>query len=142
MDFIIACSCPRRDGVMMTDTTGTIVDWNPAMERMTGWTRERGLWQRPVILKSGNMRRNFMSGCGNRSGPGIHLWNGSSIVVKTARSFWSGESVSPVKASDGTTQYFMAILTDLSELMNKCFGSPAPYRTSQTRRTIGRWDLA
>ena len=53
MDFYHRLFLSAQDGVMMTDTTGTIVDWNPAMERMTGWTREEALGQRPVILKSG-----------------------------------------------------------------------------------------
>ena len=34
---------------------------------------------------------------------------------KDGSEFLVWESVSPVKASDGSTQYFMAILTDLSE---------------------------
>ena len=45
MDFYHRLFLSAQDGVMMTDTTGTIVDWNPAMERTTGWTREEALGQ-------------------------------------------------------------------------------------------------
>jgi PAS domain S-box-containing protein len=115
MDFYHRLFLSAQDGVMMTDTTGRIVDWNPALERMTGWTREEALGQRPVILKSGKHSPEFYE----------RLWQsiraGQPFVErfvnrrKDGSEFLVWESVSPVKASDGTTQYFMAILTDLSE---------------------------
>lgn len=100
---------------MMTDTTGRILEWNPALERMTGWTREEALGQRPTILKSGKHPPEFYE----------RLWasirSGHPFVErfmnrrKDGSEFLVWERVSPVKAFDGTTQYFMAILTDLSE---------------------------
>ena len=115
MDFYHRLFLSAQDGVMMTDTAGRIVDWNPALERMTGWTREEALGQRPVILKSGKHSPEFYE----------RLWQsiraGQPFVErfvnrrKDGSEFLVWESVSPVKASDGTTQYFMAILTDLSE---------------------------
>jgi PAS domain S-box-containing protein len=115
MDFYHRLFLSAQDGVMMTDTTGTIVDWNPALERMTGWTREEALGQRPAILKSGKHPPEFYE----------RLWasirSGHPFVErfvnrrKDGSEFLVWERVSPVKASDGTTQYFMAILTDLSE---------------------------
>ncbi len=115
MDFYHRLFLSAQDGVMMTDTTGRIVDWNPALERMTGWTREEALGQRPVILKSGKHSPEFYE----------RLWQsiraGQPFVErfvnrrKDGSEFLVWESVSPVNASDGTTQYFMAILTDLSE---------------------------
>ena len=40
MDFYHRLFLSAQDGVMMTDTTGRIMERNPALERMTGWTRE------------------------------------------------------------------------------------------------------
>jgi len=115
MDFYHRLFLSAQDGVMMTDTAGRILEWNPALERMTGWTREEALGQRPVILKSGKHPPDFYE----------RLWQsiraGQPFVErfvnrrKDGSEFLVWESVSPVKASDGTTQYFMAILTDLSE---------------------------
>jgi PAS domain S-box-containing protein len=104
-----------QDGVMLTDTTGRILEWNPALERMTGWSSREALGQRPSILKSGKHPPSFYE----------RLWQaiqaGQPFVErfvnrrKDGSEFLVWESVSPVKASDGTIQYFMAILTDLSE---------------------------
>jgi PAS domain S-box-containing protein len=114
--FIIASSLSAEDGVMMTDTTGRIMEWNPALERMTGWTREEALGKRPTILKSGKQPPEFYE----RS-VGLHSLRPPLRRTlcqsdgKTGPSSLVWERVSPVKAFDGTTQYFMAILTDLSE---------------------------
>ncbi len=115
MDFYHRLFSSAEDGVMMTDTTGRILEWNPALERMTGWTREEALGQRPTILKSGKHPPEFYE----------RLWvsirSGHPFVErfvnrrKDGSEFLVWERVSPVKAFDGTTQYFMAILTDLSE---------------------------
>ncbi len=115
IDFYHRLFLSAQDGVMMTDTSGRILEWNPALERMTGWTREEALGQRPAILKSGKHPPEFYD----------RLWRsirtGQPFVErfvnrrKDGSEFLVWESVSPVRASDGTTQYFMAILTDLSE---------------------------
>ncbi|HNV26104.1 MAG TPA: PAS domain S-box protein, partial [Nitrospira sp.] len=114
-DFYHRLFLSAQDGVMMTDTTGRIMEWNPALERMTGWTREEALGKRPAMLRSGKHSPEFYE----------RLWasirGGHPFVErfvnrrKDGSEFLVWESVSPVKALDGTTQYFMAILTDLSE---------------------------
>ena len=68
-----------------------------------------------MILKSGKHAPEFYERLWQRSGPGIRLWNEFVNRRKDGSEFLVWESVSPVKASDGTTQYFMAILTDPSE---------------------------
>jgi PAS domain S-box-containing protein len=104
-----------QDGIMLTDTDGRILEWNPALERMTGWTRSEALGQRPSLLKSGKHSPEFYE----------RLWrairSGQAFVDrfvnrrKDGSEFLVWESVSPVKDRDGTTQFYLAILTDLSE---------------------------
>ena len=115
MDFYHRLFLSAQDGVMMTDTTGTIVDWNPALERMTGWTREEALGQRPAILKSGKHPPEFYERLWASIRAGHPFVERFVNRRKDGSEFLVWERVSPVKASDGTTQYFMAILTDLSE---------------------------
>ncbi len=115
MDFYHRLFLSAQDGVMMTDTTGTIVDWNPALERMTGWTREEALGQRPVILKSGKHAPEFYERLWQSISAGHPFVERFINRRKDGSEFLVWERVSPVKASDGTTQYFMAILTDVSE---------------------------
>ena len=104
-----------QDGVMLTDTHGALLEWNPAMERLTGWTRHEVIGRTPSLLKSGKHPPEFFE----------RLWqtirSGSAFVDrvvnrrKDGSEFLAWESVSPVKDPDGTIRYFLAILTDLSE---------------------------
>jgi len=115
MDFYHRLFLSAQDGVMMTDTTGRIMEWNPALERMTGWTREEALGRRPAILKSGKHPPEFYERLWASIRAGHPFVERFVNRRKDGSEFLVWESVSPVKASDGTTQYFMAILTDLSE---------------------------
>jgi PAS domain S-box-containing protein len=104
-----------QDGIMLTDTDGCILEWNPALERMTGWTRDEALGRRPSILKSGKHPPEFYERLWQAIRAGLPFVDrfvnrrkdGSEVLV------W--ESVSPVKDPDGTTRSFLAILTDLTE---------------------------
>ena len=42
-----------RDGVMITDLQGTILNVNQALEQMTGYSRQELLGQTPRLFKSG-----------------------------------------------------------------------------------------
>jgi len=104
-----------QDGVMLTDTHGALLEWNPAMERLTGWMRHEVIGRTPSLLKSGKHPPEFFE----------RMWqtirSGSAFIDrvvnrrKDGSEFLAWESVSPVKDPDGTIRYFLAILTDLSE---------------------------
>jgi PAS domain S-box-containing protein len=104
-----------QDGVMLTDTHGALLEWNPAMERLTGWTQDEVIGRTPSLLRSGKHPPEFFE----------RLWqtirSGAAFVDrivnrrKDGSEFLAWESVSPVKDPDGTIRYFLAILTDLSE---------------------------
>jgi len=104
-----------QDGVMLTDTQGALLEWNPAMERLSGWARNEVIGRTPSLLRSGKHPPEFFE----------RMWqtirSGSAFVDrvvnrrKDGSEFLAWESVSPVKDPDGTIRYFLAILTDLSE---------------------------
>ena len=100
---------------MMTGPPGRIRGGTPALGRMTGWTREEALGRRPAILKSGKHPPEFYERLWASIRAGHPFVERFVNRRKDGSEFLVWESVSPVKASDGTTQYFMAILTDLSE---------------------------
>lgn len=104
-----------QDGIMLTDTDGWILEWNPALERMTGWTREEALGQRPVILKSGKHPPGFYDRLWQAIRSGQPFVDRFVNRRKDGTEFLVWESISPVKDRDETTQYYLAILTDLSE---------------------------
>ncbi|MFO0699629.1 MAG: PAS domain S-box protein [Nitrospira sp.] len=104
-----------QDGIMLTDTEGRVLEWNPALERMTGWTSEDALGQRPSILKSGKHGEEFYDRLWQTLRAGHPFVDRFVNRRKDGSDFLVWESVSPVKDRDGTTQYYMAILTDLTE---------------------------
>ena len=104
-----------QDGIMLTDTDGRILEWNPALERMTGWTRDEALGQRPSILKSGKLPPEFYERLWQAIRSGLAFVDRFINRRKDGSEFLVWESVSPVKDRDGTTQFYLAILTDLSE---------------------------
>ncbi len=104
-----------QDGIMLTDTEGCILEWNPALERMTGWKRDEALGQRPSILKSGKLSPEFYERLGQAIHSGLAFVDRFVNRRKDGSEFLVWESVSPVKDRDGTTQFYLAILTDLSE---------------------------
>lgn len=104
-----------QDGIMLTDTDGCILEWNPALERMTGWTSQEALGQRPSILKSGKHDQEFYDRLWQALRAGHAFVDRFVNRRKDGSEFLVWESVSPVKDRDGTTQYYMAILTDLTE---------------------------
>lgn len=114
-DFYHRLFMSAQDGIMLTGTDGRILEWNPALERMTGWTREEALGQRPAILKSGKHGPEFYERLWQALQAGQPFVDRFINRRKDGSEFLVWESVSPVKDQDGTTQYYMAILTDLSE---------------------------
>ena len=115
IDFYHRLFMSAQDGIMLTDRDGRIREWNPALERMTGWTREEALGQRPAILKSGKHPPEFYHRLWQALRAGQPFVDRFVNRRKDGSEFLVWESVSPVKDRDGTTQYYMAILTDLSE---------------------------
>jgi PAS domain S-box-containing protein len=104
-----------QDGVMLTDTQGTLLEWNPAMERLSGWTRQEVIGRTPALLKSGKHPPEFFQRMWHTIGAGSAFVDRVVNRRKDGSEFLAWESVSPVKDPDGTIRYFLAILTDLSE---------------------------
>jgi PAS domain S-box-containing protein len=104
-----------QDGIMLTDADGLILEWNPALEQMTGWASHEALGQRPSILKSGKHGQEFYDRLWHTLRAGQPFVDRFVNRRKDGSEFLVWESVSPVKDQDGKTQYYMAILTDLTE---------------------------
>ncbi len=105
-----------HEGITITDANGTIVEVNDTFTRITGYTREEATGKNPRILQSGRHDAEFYA-C---------LWQ--SLVEN---GHWSGEiwnrhkngeiyavllTISAVHDSDGRTQNFVALLTDITQM--------------------------
>jgi PAS domain S-box-containing protein len=104
-----------RDGVMITDLQGTILEVNQSLEKQTGYGRHELLGQSPRLFKSGAHPQEFYS----------RMWQ-----TILGRASWQGEvinkrkdgtpiqvslTISPMVDGQGRLTHFVAIQRDISE---------------------------
>ncbi|WP_138420258.1 nitrate/nitrite transporter [Aquibacillus sediminis] len=102
------------EGIMVTDSNGTIQNVNPAFTRVTGYDEEEAVGNRPSMLSSGKHDAKFYE----------EMWN--SINEKGA---WEGEilnkrkngeiypewlTISAIKNSGGEIQCYVGMFSDIS----------------------------
>lgn len=104
-----------QDGVILTDTQGTILEWNPAMEHMSGWSRQETIGKTPALLSSGKQGTDFYRLLWETLHSGKPFVGRFINRRKDQTEFLVWENISPVMDPDNTIHYFLAILTDLSE---------------------------
>ena len=105
-----------REGIMITDLQGHIVDVNAAFSEMTGWSREEVLGKTPAFLRSGRQDDAFYRRLWERLG---------------RKGFWSGElwnrrkdgglfaeriTISRVTNADGEPTNYIALASDITDL--------------------------
>jgi len=108
-----------REGVAVTDTSGTIIWVNPAFTAITGYSASEALGRNPRILKSNYHEQSFYK----------HLWESILTVGFWESEIWnrrkSGEvypewiSIYALKDNLGVTRFFVSIFTDLTEIKAK-----------------------
>jgi PAS domain S-box-containing protein len=105
-----------RDGIMITDLHGTILEVNSALEQQTGYGRHELIGQNPRILKSGRHPPEFYA----------RMWQ----TILAARQAWEGEltnrrkdgqerqtsmTISPIRDEQGRLTHFVGIQRDITE---------------------------
>ncbi|TWX45846.1 putative bifunctional diguanylate cyclase/phosphodiesterase [Colwellia hornerae] len=117
-DLVIAASVftHAREGISITDTTGTIVDVNDMFTTITGYSKEEAIGQNSRILESTIQSPEFY----------VNMWQ---AILKDG--FWSGEvwncrkngevypemlNISSVKDVDGQIIYYVALFTDITPM--------------------------
>ncbi|WP_158589162.1 EAL domain-containing protein [Alginatibacterium sediminis] len=105
-----------REGIMITDPQGNIIDVNETFTSITGFSREEALGENPRILRSGRHDKELYE----------QMWN-SLIELKQ----WSGElwnkrkngelfaelvTISAVLDSFGNTQNYVALFSDITPM--------------------------
>jgi diguanylate cyclase (GGDEF)-like protein/PAS domain S-box-containing protein len=103
-----------REGIIITDAQGTIVEINEAFIRITGYGREEAIGQTPRILKSGRHDKAFYEAMwkalilqGHWSG---EVWNRQ----KTGDLYAALLTISAVRDGQGNTQQYVALFSDIT----------------------------
>lgn len=103
------------NGVVITDTRGTILWVNPAFSRLTGYPAEEVVGQNPRVLKSGEhdplfyqyMWKTIMAG---------EVWDGTVVNRRKDGSLYTEEqTITPVRNQRGEVTHFIAIKQDVTD---------------------------
>jgi diguanylate cyclase (GGDEF)-like protein/PAS domain S-box-containing protein len=105
-----------REGIVITDANGTIIDANDTFTHITGYAREEVLGQNPRILKSGRQSAEFYGAMwtslierGSWSG---EIWNRR----KNGEVYPEMQAISSVRDEAGQTVNYVALFSDISEM--------------------------
>lgn len=105
-----------REGIMITDPDGTIVDVNDAFTRITGYGHHEVVGQNPRILGSGRHDTVFYAAMwselitnGHWSG---ELWNRR----KSGEMYATMQTVSSIREKDGRTLRYLSLFSDITML--------------------------
>jgi len=102
------------DGIIITDSTGTIAWANPAFTSMTGYTLEEVRGQNPRILRSGVQREAFYRQMWDTIASG-GVWRGELYNRRKDGSLYVEEmTITPVLDEDGAITHYVAIKQDVT----------------------------
>jgi diguanylate cyclase (GGDEF)-like protein/PAS domain S-box-containing protein len=105
-----------REGIMITDASGTIMDVNHAFSRITGYSRDEVLGQNPRLLSAGRQSKEFY----------VAMWQGLK-----QHGYWEGEvwnrrkdgvvyaalqTISAVSNAAGAVHQYVALFSDITAL--------------------------
>jgi len=105
-----------QEGIIVTETNGTIIDVNPAFCDITGYYREEVIGKKPNMLKSGRHSRAFFT----------NLWQSL-----TEHGYWQGEiwnkrknnelyaellTISALIEEDGSTKHYVGLFSDITHV--------------------------
>ncbi|MDT8989844.1 EAL domain-containing protein [Curvibacter sp. APW13] len=103
-----------REGIMVTDTQGLIIEVNAAFSRITGYDRDEVLGHNPRILKSGRQGRDYygtmwktLQASGNWTG---EVWNRR----KNGEIYAALQTISTVRDAQGRPLNYVSLFSDIT----------------------------
>ena len=105
-----------REGIMITELDGTIMDVNDSFSRITGYSRQEALGQNPRLLSSGRQTPAYyramwrdIQGKGYWCG---EIWNRR----RNGELYAEMQTISAVRDAQGQTRHYVSLFTDITAL--------------------------
>ena len=105
-----------REGIMITEVDGTIINTNESFTRITGYTRQEALGQNPRLLKSGRQPPEYYEVMWESIKAQGHwvgeIWNRR----KCGEVYAEMQTISAVRDAQGEISHFVSLFSDISAL--------------------------
>ncbi|WP_300112400.1 EAL domain-containing protein [Rhodoferax sp.] len=105
-----------REGIMITDVDGTIIDVNAAFTRITGYSHKEAVGQTPHLLDSGRQTPTYYAVMWENIKTHGHwygeIWNRR----KNGEVFAEMQTISAVRDEQGEVKHFVALFSDITAL--------------------------
>ena len=103
------------ESIMITDTEGRIQYVNPAFERITGYSSEEAIGQKPSILNSRKQDENFYATMWRTITSG-ETWQGHFVNKRKDGTLYEEEAtISPIRNDSGAIVSFVAVKRDVTQ---------------------------
>ncbi len=107
------------EGISITDTKGTILQVNPAFERITGYSAAEAIGKNPRILKSNRHTHDYYKEMWKSIGE-KHFWSGEIWNTrKNGEIYPEWLTISSVRNKEGEVFGYAAVFNDITELVKQ-----------------------
>jgi PAS domain S-box-containing protein len=102
------------DAVFITDSKGIIRYVNPAFEKMTGYSDNEVIGNRPKLFKSGKHKKSFYKRLWETISRGETFRERVTNRKKSGELLYTDHTITPIRGTDGQISFYIGIWKDIS----------------------------